>query len=277
MNIVLFPIDATASSPKETPIDPSMTCYDLGLGDNSALYLTIEPCGMLMMTDHSAGQSEQHWHSLTTASLRFGECGANLQIEGKNKRRVFKTAADGWSESTATSSVCLSDELNKFSFCISTIAHQHRVVGISAAGAAPSMETTMPMGAATAEEKFGIGSVDLPQSDYVFPTLMVGVADASIPLDGDQNFQTYPNKWLFDVAAGAYYSGTDARPTYVDSQGYQFHLGMVITFFVDTERGALNIVYEGRNVLAAQIPRHLSDSLHPCVEIYTKGGVVDFV
>ena len=116
-----------------------------------------------------------------------------------------------------------------------------------------------------------------PDGSAPLPIVAIGVADVDVPLDEDekQHGGGYPACYMLDISTGSFFSGTESRPSYVDSHEFKYYSGMVLTFAVDTEAGCLNIIQQGKVILVAPIPKYVADSLQPCVELYTQGAVVE--
>lgn len=87
-------------------VDPSRTACDIGLKDESTLFLTRNPSEILAEAGYNAASPMHFWIPLSTAAMAFEEVGAELCLPSANKRRVWKgafsalthgTVCDGWS------------------------------------------------------------------------------------------------------------------------------------------------------------------------------------
>ena len=255
-----------------TLLDPSRTAVEQLLEDGDLVLATSafvsEASGMISLQKKSASTVAEALRvvSLSGSNFRFAAFGSAV-AEHDGGRKVTKqdTAASSvasWAGSFARCNLCL--------------------------------DGTQPQGGRITfsiqlDEPGALGPLEAREA----PRVCVGVCDGNIDdelhSDGLMRISAnYPQCWMLDVLGGGIYAGKDTRPvSLVDSHhlrigappggGSAAAPSLETTLVLDAEKGTLTFLYQGRSVGGTVVPRHLADSLFPCVEIFTPRATVSIV
>lgn len=108
-----------------------------------------------------------------------------------------------------------------------------------------------------------------------WPIVAIGVADENVPLGATRVHASYKRAYMLHTTTGAFYTAGDPRPLFADGHTFRCVPGMLVTLALNTERGTLNVLFNGRSVLTAPVAMHVA--LYPVVELFSHGAIVDLM
>jgi hypothetical protein len=276
-DVVLFAQDkplgaATAAESQAdacTPLrllDPGATPIQLLLHDGSSLIATCSP---LAHTANAAAVAP-----LSSALYRFAQVGSALELTGASSRRLVRVAADGWRCGVAVGNAPLGslNGCRSVSFRVS-LTHLKARAPAAAAGKAQGGSPSDGVDAAVDAD----GLRMLPEVGDLLPVVAVGLCDGNADVEAEETtlFGTSSKAWLLHTVTGALHAGN--RQTFVDSHQYCLAPAITVTVTVDTARGSVFFIQNGRHIGGFSVSKYLADSLYPCVELYTRGATVELL
>lgn len=311
-DVVLFRVDPRTGEPTADAIDPSLTCYEAELGEGAFVFLSCNPSAVVdaagtgglgvgvlasLAADAAGVAAPLPWVPFAAGGLRFAACGDAVAVCESNRRRVTRIGGSGWDRGVALGSACVAAEgACRWSVRITldraAAAAEREFLALdcgpdgdgpavgdagSDAGSGESDDEAARRRHATATSANANPSGFPSAACDPLPHVAVGVADEDVPLNGTRVLGAYAGAWLLDVVSGAFFSGTAARPVFVDPHHYLVFDGMVLTFLLDPDSGALNIMLNGRCVLATAVPAFAAHSLYPAVALYSHGASVELM
>ncbi len=119
----------------------------------------------------------------------------------------------------------------------------------------------------------------LPDVGDEIPIVAIGLCDGSIELDSPDTtiFGTHARSWLVEPASGAIHNGGAGKQTFLDAQQLCLASTMTITLLLDSAKGVVFLVQNGRPIGGFNVSKVLADSMYPVAELYSRGATVEIV
>lgn len=234
-------------------LDPSLSPIELLLRDGAPVLASASP------SQHVA--NPRILVPLRAATMRFANCGSSVHMA--TTRRVVRVNRDGWGGGVVICNFPLSNEsVNAVTFRISKTTLGH--------------ESPSPQRGAADDDALR----DLPVVGDEVPIVAIGLCDGSVETDGDDAtiFGVHQRSWLVEPVSGAIHNGgTTSKQTFLDAQQLRVSSCMTITLLLDTTKGTVFLVQNGRPIGGFNVTKVLADTMYPVVELYSRGASVELV